>query len=297
MKDSISNFVAVLAKERILSERTAKLYRRDMEMFHAFIRDEQEPQPRSWSEVRPGVISRFLDLMPGEFSTAALERKSDGIKSFFEYLLEKGEIQINPLAGVWIPSDERLPLENCLPVYDVLCFGPKAVWATLAMRLGISSMGLARHSVRVDGETSKEFLVTSSWGIEVNPAFGRGGVFAVFYSPEYVRCAFGLKYKVVVDRLFAADEWDDNVIDALAGLRLVRREPPDRVAVLDGVSYRMHVTSQEMKANLAFSNPLKEWPRNLERACFKAAVRAANGIDHPDVLKFISSWEQYMKGR
>ena len=297
MKDSISNFVAVLAKERILSERTAKLYRRDMEMFHAFIRDEQEPQPRSWSEVRPGVISRFLDLMPGEFSTAALERKSDGIKSFFEYLLEKGEIQINPLAGVWIPNDERSPLENCLPVYDVLCFGPKAVWATLAKRLGISSMGLARHTVRVVGEMSNEFLVTSSWGIRVSPTFGRGGVFAVFYSPEYVRCAFGLKYKVVVDRLFAADEWDDDVIDALAGLRLVRREPPDRVAVLDGVSYDMHVTSQEMKANLAFSNPLKEWPRNLERACFKAAVRAANGIDHPDVLKFISSWEQYMKGR
>lgn len=100
------SFLKYLRYERNYSSCTLDAYRRDLDQFEAYLRNESvffDPKGIDADIVRGWLVS----LMENGASTTSANRKLSTLKSFFRYLQKIGEVDANPLRLVMGPKNKK----------------------------------------------------------------------------------------------------------------------------------------------------------------------------------------------
>lgn len=108
MKEQIEQFLTYITEEKGYSANTLAAYRNDLTQFLAFLRGRVD----GWDEVNREIIIDYIMAMKSdqEYASSTVARKVAAIKSFFHYLVDKGELGDDPTATLDSPKvRKRLP--------------------------------------------------------------------------------------------------------------------------------------------------------------------------------------------
>lgn len=102
----IESFKDYLRQERAYSERTVTEYETDLSQFQEFFRSEDELL--EWKVVDVDVIRRWIvSLMDDGYASTSVNRKLSSLRSFYKFLMRKGEVKVNPMARVLGPKKAK----------------------------------------------------------------------------------------------------------------------------------------------------------------------------------------------
>jgi integrase/recombinase XerC len=129
----VQQFLDYLKLERHFSEYTLKSYGADLQQFGQFLAGEigqQTPEPRlnvtfpetideKLINVAPLTVREFLNYLYGQnYTKSTTARKLATLRSFYKFLIKRGQVQMSPLASIRTPKQEkRLP--KCLDLEQV----------------------------------------------------------------------------------------------------------------------------------------------------------------------------------
>lgn len=107
-KDWIERYLRHLHVERRLSPLTCRHYRRDLE---AFVRWCRQQGLARWSEVDGGHVRAFSAACYRRgLGARSIQRQLSAVRSFFRYLIRQKHVRANPVEGVRAPkAPKRLP--------------------------------------------------------------------------------------------------------------------------------------------------------------------------------------------
>ena len=108
MKEQIEQFLRYITEVRGYSANTLAAYRNDLTQFLAFLKGRVD----GWDEVNREIIIDYIMAMKGdqEYASSTVARKVAAIKSFFHYLVDKGQLGDDPTATLDSPKvRKRLP--------------------------------------------------------------------------------------------------------------------------------------------------------------------------------------------
>lgn len=108
MREKIQEFLDYITEEKGYSPNTLAAYRNDLAQFA----DHIEGRVSSWGEVSRDAIMDYIMAMKGEqeYASSTVARKVAAIKSFFHYLVSRGELEDDPTATLDSPKvRKRLP--------------------------------------------------------------------------------------------------------------------------------------------------------------------------------------------
>ena len=111
------SFLDYLQYERNYSEETIKSYREDLRQFEEFAREEiGDSAP---SEVKAELVREWIvSLMDRGYTSTSINRKLSSLRSFYKFLLRKGEVAVNPLQKIRGPKNKK-PLPAFLRESDM----------------------------------------------------------------------------------------------------------------------------------------------------------------------------------
>jgi len=181
MKDPLSAFLAHLRRERDLSAHTVRSYGTDLRQFHRFL---EESGIRSLEAVDHLAVREFLARLKGPsrggaaLSAATLARKISALRTYFNFLLNRGVVKGHPMGLVRSPRRRRtLPaflteeeVERLLEAPDREDFVGKRDRAVLevlystgmrvgeAVRADLDHLNLSGGYIRVLGKGRRERL-------------------------------------------------------------------------------------------------------------------------------------------
>ena len=102
----IESFKDYLRQERAYSERTVTEYETDLSQFQEFFRSEDELL--EWKVVDADVIRRWIVcLMDDGYASTSVNRKLSSLRSFYKFLMRKGEVKVNPVTRVLGPKNAK----------------------------------------------------------------------------------------------------------------------------------------------------------------------------------------------
>ncbi len=102
----IESFKDYLRQERAYSERTVTEYETDLNQFQSFFRSEDELL--EWKVVDADVIrSWIVRLMDDGYASTSVNRKLSSLRSFYKFLMRKGEVRVNPMTRVLGPKNAK----------------------------------------------------------------------------------------------------------------------------------------------------------------------------------------------
>ena len=112
-----NSFLDYLQYERNYSEETIKSYREDLRQFEEFAREEiGDSAP---SEVKAELVREWIvSLMDRGYTSTSINRKLSSLRSFYKFLLRKGEVAVNPLQKITGPKNKK-PLPAFLRESDM----------------------------------------------------------------------------------------------------------------------------------------------------------------------------------
>jgi integrase/recombinase XerD len=108
MREQIQQFLDYITVEKGYSQNTLAAYRNDLTQFLSFLRG----RVSGWDEVNRDTILEYVMFMKTEqeYASSTVARKVAAIKSFFHYLVERGQLQDDPTATLDSPKvRKRLP--------------------------------------------------------------------------------------------------------------------------------------------------------------------------------------------
>ena len=105
--DQVERFLDYLLLERGLAAPTVAAYRVDLEHFGFFLKETGVAVPETLTQSQ---VSDYISLLKKNYARRTIRRRFSALNSFFKYLLVKGEIKRQPLAGFDLPRlDKHLP--------------------------------------------------------------------------------------------------------------------------------------------------------------------------------------------
>ncbi len=105
--EQVERFLDYLLLERGLAAATVAAYRVDLEHFGHFIASLKVTDPELLSQRQ---VSSYITLLKKNYARRTIRRRFSALNSFFRFLLAKGEIKRQPLAGFDLPRiDKNLP--------------------------------------------------------------------------------------------------------------------------------------------------------------------------------------------
>lgn len=111
------SFLDYLQYERNYSEETIKSYREDLRQFEEFAREEVGDSAPS--EVKAELVREWIvSLMDRGYTSTSINRKLSSLRSFYKFLLRKGEVAVNPLQKITGPKNKK-PLPAFLRESDM----------------------------------------------------------------------------------------------------------------------------------------------------------------------------------
>ena len=102
----INSFLDYLRFERNYSEKTIDEYGRDIAQFQEFIQGENisfDPREIEGNMIREWIVS----LMDRGCAASSVNRKLSSLRSFYKYLLRRGEVSKNPLVKITGPKKKK----------------------------------------------------------------------------------------------------------------------------------------------------------------------------------------------
>jgi integrase/recombinase XerD len=108
MREQIQQFLDYITVEKGYSQNTLAAYRNDLMQFLSFL----QGRVSGWDEVNRDTILEYVMFMKTEqeYASSTVARKVAAIKSFFHYLVERGQLQDDPTATLDSPKvRKRLP--------------------------------------------------------------------------------------------------------------------------------------------------------------------------------------------
>ncbi len=108
MSDCVASFLQFIEFEKRYSKHTLLAYSNDIAQFQVFIQQyDLKITEVKHTQVRNWIVS----LMQDKTTARSINRKLSSLKSFYKFLLRKGEITVNPMAKVTNPKiSKRLPV-------------------------------------------------------------------------------------------------------------------------------------------------------------------------------------------
>jgi integrase/recombinase XerC len=108
MHASIQSFFNFIEFEKRYSKHTLESYRNDLSQFDKFLKTfEKEVTEATHTDIRNWIVS----MMEVKITPRSVNRKISTLKSFYKFLLRKGEIKKSPLSKVQTPkTSKRLPV-------------------------------------------------------------------------------------------------------------------------------------------------------------------------------------------
>jgi integrase/recombinase XerC len=118
MQASVQSFFNYIEFEKRYSKHTIEAYQNDLAQFETFlITYEKELKDVSHIDIRNWIVS----MMEQKISARSVNRKISALKSFYKFLLRRGEIKKTPLSKVQTPkTSKRLPVFVELPGIEKL---------------------------------------------------------------------------------------------------------------------------------------------------------------------------------
>ncbi|MES2620560.1 MAG: site-specific tyrosine recombinase/integron integrase [Bacteroidota bacterium] len=118
MHASVQSFFNYIEFERRYSKHTHEAYRNDLAQFGAFLEPyEKQLKDATHTDIRNWIVS----MMEQKTSARSVNRKISALKSFYKFLLRRGEIKNTPLSKVQTPkTSKRLPVFVDLPSIEKL---------------------------------------------------------------------------------------------------------------------------------------------------------------------------------
>ena len=108
MKNLIDQFIGSLSGERNLSVHTIAAYRADLMQLYSFLRNHFETDKVYPTRIDTLTLRLFLgELADANSRPRSIARKTTVIRSFFRYVLKKGEIEDNPARTLTTPKIPR----------------------------------------------------------------------------------------------------------------------------------------------------------------------------------------------
>jgi integrase/recombinase XerC len=130
---AILSFLRHLQVERQVSVHTVSGYLGDLVQFAAFLQEQHSSLV--WERVDAVLARRYaMHLQEQELSSASIQRKLSGLRSFYRYLQRCGDIEDNPFAAVRRQRGRR-PLPQVFGREEVvrLLEAPSLYWSKLAV--------------------------------------------------------------------------------------------------------------------------------------------------------------------
>ena len=101
-----NSFFDYLQYERCYSEETIKAYREDLRQFEEFVKGENENL--NLIEVKAEHVREWIvSLMDKGYTSTSINRKLSSLRSFYKFLLRKGEVTVDPLQKVTGPKNKK----------------------------------------------------------------------------------------------------------------------------------------------------------------------------------------------
>ncbi|MDB5280996.1 MAG: site-specific recombinase XerD [Bacteroidota bacterium] len=119
MEPLLQSFFNYLEYEKRYSKHTLESYKNDIGQFNAFIikNDAGSLIHTTHYNIRNWIVS----MMEQKITARSINRKISALKSFYKFLMKKGEIKKSPLSKVQSPkTSKRLPVFVELPAIDQL---------------------------------------------------------------------------------------------------------------------------------------------------------------------------------
>jgi integrase/recombinase XerC len=108
MADDVAGFLTHLEKERDVSPNTVAAYRRDLSEFTAFLATHYGKAPWNWSSIDRLTMRGFLaHLQRRGLGKRSIARALSAIRSFYRYLANTEDIDVNPAKMVGTPKSDR----------------------------------------------------------------------------------------------------------------------------------------------------------------------------------------------
>jgi integrase/recombinase XerD len=108
MREKIQEFLDYITVEKGYSQNTLAAYRNDLNQFVNYL----QGRVAGWDEVTRDTIIDYIMVMKAEkeYASSTVARKVAAIKSFFHYLVNRGELEDDPTATLDSPKvRKRLP--------------------------------------------------------------------------------------------------------------------------------------------------------------------------------------------
>jgi integrase/recombinase XerC len=121
LEQSKTLFLDYLRHERSLSEETSRAYASDLEQFHRYLRKKTQSEPIRLSEITPDLIRGFFAAIHKDLKNTSRARKLSTLRSFYNYLADRGWHYENPAQQVASPKI-RPKIPAFLDVDDVFHF-------------------------------------------------------------------------------------------------------------------------------------------------------------------------------
>jgi integrase/recombinase XerC len=118
MQNAIDDFVQSLAVVKGYSQHTCRAYRHDLEEFLAYLiqnlagRRRRDPGVVSVGDVEGITIRGYLGYLHKKNTKKTVARKLSALRSFFNYLVKRGELTDNPAETILTPKQDKT-----IPVY------------------------------------------------------------------------------------------------------------------------------------------------------------------------------------
>jgi integrase/recombinase XerD len=139
MQEHIDGFLAQLAAKAEASDNTIAAYRNDLNQLAVFLGGYRTPfgeKLAGWRQVDSGVIQEYmLEMKDRDYAATTVARKVAAMKSFFEYLLRQGGIDVDPTEGLSSPKVKKQTPHTIPPEQvDRLLAAPAAQHSANALR-------------------------------------------------------------------------------------------------------------------------------------------------------------------
>lgn len=179
---NINNFLQYISFEKRYSEYTIKAYQNDLYSFSKYLTNNYETDDVANATTQM-VRSWVASLKEDDLNTNSINRKISTLKSFFKFLLRKGEIQSSPMQKIHLlKKAEKLPvyiekgqlneyLESDIPDLNFILVRNKLIIGLLystgirqgeLISLKHSSFDYSNKMLKVLGKRNKERIIPLS---------------------------------------------------------------------------------------------------------------------------------------
>ena len=109
MQEQVTTFLEYLEVEQGYSQNTVSAYRNDLGQFLGYLQHlDPARRPRGWGNVtRDHIVGYMLEMKEREYASSTVARKVAAVKSFFNFLVEQGQLKKNPANELDSPKVER----------------------------------------------------------------------------------------------------------------------------------------------------------------------------------------------